>query len=289
MAEIPDYIHYFDLSSEREQVYEWAGAYYKEPWVSYTRQDDMVNYNTDTHIILSQYTNPDMLQRLIDKEIIPAGTTSLTAEEAAQITSLPTYCFSKFAGSLKQLKYFTGLTTLPNYFSYPQGTQNYVTDIEYPPTLTSIGTYQLWDQAYINTLVLPSITTISGQFFGQCRRLRYLTIPATVTSIGAQSFQRTGWAGYNTGYPNTATNWGSDDYAGITVFCYPTTPPTMHTNNNIFVYSSYNFQSYMQARTAIFVPDESVNTYKTATWWSTYADFIRPMSDKANAPTYNRT
>ena len=62
MAEIPDYIHYFDLSSEREQVYEWAGAYYKEPWVSYTRQDDMVNYNTDTHIILSQYTNPDMLQ-----------------------------------------------------------------------------------------------------------------------------------------------------------------------------------------------------------------------------------
>jgi hypothetical protein len=49
-----------------------------------------------------------------------------------------------------------------------------------------------------------------------------------------------------------------------------TTPPTL-ANTNAF--------SNINSICKIYVPDESVEVYKSATNWVTYADYIYPMSE----------
>ena len=47
------------------------------------------------------------------------------------------------------------------------------------------------------------------------------------------------------------------------------TPPTVSLADKNHLFST----------TSIYVPDESVESYKTATWWSQYADKIKPLSE----------
>lgn len=56
----------------------------------------------------------------------------------------------------------------------------------------------------------------------------------------------------------------------ITYIFHSTTPPTME-NTNAF--------TNINSDAKIYVPDESVNAYKTATNWSTYASYIYPLSE----------
>lgn len=92
---------------------------------------------------------------------------------------------------------------------------------------------------YLNTTV-----SIGNRAFEGCTTLGVITLNELVTQIGNNAFGDCPFLYY--------------------VEVYPTTPPTAGTN--IF----YNFQQNLQ----IYVPSESVNTYKTATNWSQYASCI---------------
>lgn len=95
-------------------------------------------------------------------------------------------------------------------------------------------------------LVLPSsLTTIGNSAFSLCQSLTEITIPANVTSIGTDAFRY--------------------DYALMEYHFLPTTPPTLG-NSTVF--------SGIKANCKIYVPSASVNDYKTATNWSTYASYI---------------
>lgn len=59
-------------------------------------------------------------------------------------------------------------------------------------------------------------------------------------------------------------------YLCTTYIFHSITPPTMA---NINAFNNINSEA------KIYVPDESVNAYKTATNWSTYASYIYPLSD----------
>ena len=68
--------------------------------------------------------------------------------------------------------------------------------------------------------------------------------------------------------PSSVTQFGQTSTQFEALVCYPTTPPTL----GVLV---------MKADVGvIYVPDESVDTYKTATNWSKFADVIKPMSEK---------
>lgn len=88
------------------------------------------------------------------------------------------------------------------------------------------------------------ITSIGEGAFIDCRGLTSINIPNSVTSIGKQAFR------------------GCTGLTSITIS--NTTPPTLgdeafnNTNNS-----------------PIYVPSESVNTYKSTENWSTYADRIK--------------
>ena len=95
--------------------------------------------------------------------------------------------------------------------------------------------------------MLDGITTISGLAFYQCANLTSVDIPSSVTSIGAYAF-------------NFCNRLES-----VTVEA--TTPPTLG-------YMAFDFTS---ANLVIYVPAESVEAYKTASYWSNYASRIQAI------------
>jgi len=128
---------------------------------------------------------------------------------------------------------------------------------------------------FINTLtsvVIPNgVTSISDSAFYSCRSLASITIPDSVTSIEADAFaQCNGFTSIT--IPNSVTSIGErafngGGYQSITVLA--TTPPTL--GNNAFYANYGNFK--------IYVPAESVEAYKAATIWSTYANKIEAIPE----------
>lgn len=100
----------------------------------------------------------------------------------------------------------------------------------------------------LTTLEIPLCTTIGIQAFYDCSSMKSIELPSTVTTIGNNAFQ----------YCTRLTR------VSITA----DTPPTL---------GSFAFAN-CSALTGIYVPDESVEAYKTATNWSAYANKILPLS-----------
>ena len=143
-----------------------------------------------------------------------------------------------------------------------------LTSITLPDGLTSIG-----DWAFEECSALPSITLPDGlqsielKAFQNCFSLTSIDIPATVTSIGNNAFYNCS-AMQSITLPDGLQSIGLKAFQNCfslhTVTCLATTPPSLGTN----VFSD------CKVLTAIQVPAGSVEDYKQAVNWSTYADKI---------------
>lgn len=124
------------------------------------------------------------------------------------------------------------------------------------PSYTSSTTLQLYlyDTTLLTHFIVPgTYTTIPTD---RCRSslIKKLTIPATVTSISATAFR------YN--------NFLEE------IHLLPTTPPTL-SNTNAFGERASDCIFYVP-----YSEDHSIlNAYKTATNWSTFADYIQEESE----------
>ena len=153
----------------------------------------------------------------------------------------------------------------PWYRSYSADTSNqynnvvYINDIAYEAVSTSItsctfknGAVVIGDKAFRNcssltSVTIPnSITTIGYDAFRSCSSLTSITIPSSVTSVGSGAF-------------DVCSNLTS-------VTIEASTPPVIE--DDIFN------QSYS---VVIYVPDASVDAYKTAKGWNRYASRIQPI------------
>jgi hypothetical protein len=114
------------------------------------------------------------------------------------------------------------------------------------------------------------ITKINSTAFSQCYALEEFDIPESVTTIGANAFVNCK-ALRHVVLPAGFTSMDWSVFQGCTsleyIVCKPTTPPSC--GNNCFSGSTCN----------IYVPDESVEDYKTASGWTGYASRIKPMSE----------
>ena len=125
--------------------------------------------------------------------------------------------------------------------------------------VTTVGS-RAFEGSTISKIKLPSVETMAAAsnyegIFSFCTNLVLVDLGENCTSIGADSFGRyVGTSGKN-----------------ITLICRATIPPTLG--------GAIINKGWIKATIGeIYVPDESVEAYKTATNWSAYANIILPLS-----------
>lgn len=147
-------------------------------------------------------------------------------------------------------------------------------DYVIPSDVTKINSYKFYAMSKMTSVYIPdSVSRISLSAFHYCKfkqirisenpklndlpanfcngntALQSVVIPANISKMGTSCF-----------YGCTGLQW---------VKLLPTTPPTW--GNNCLGAATLTFP--------IYVPDESLEAYKTATGWSTYADRVKPLSE----------
>ena len=167
------------------------------------------------------------------------------------------------------------------------------TEITIPNSVTTIGIYAFNYCRNLTSVTIPnSVTSIDSNVFYRCISLTSITIPNSVTSIGNNAF------GYCSGLtsvtiPNSVTSIGNAAFADCTSLTSIVIPDSI-TRINSYVFNSCTSLTSItiQATTPptlhstafnntnncpIYVPAESVDTYKTATNWSSYASRIQAI------------
>ena len=168
--------------------------------------------------------------------------------------------------------------------------------IRFDDEVTTIGGGAFYKCGNLKSIILPnSVASIGRVAFSECGSLESITIPNAVTSIGEMAFKFCKSLNSIT-IPDGVTKIDSETFlecsslesvslgSGVTricyhafagcsslksVYCKATTPPT--GDSEMF---SYYSNGDMPIGCKIYVPRNSVESYKSAEYWRQYADNI---------------
>ena len=128
-----------------------------------------------------------------------------------------------------------------------------LTSITIPNSIESIGTGAFSACSSLTNIVIPnSVESIGTSALSGCSSLTNIVIPNSVESIGGSAFQNC----------RSLTTYVFERTAGITAIGGTNTFTGINTS------------------TKIYVPDALVDDYKIENNWSTYANYIYPISEK---------
>ena len=145
--------------------------------------------------------------------------------------------------------------------------------ITFDGPVTSIAASAFFGRTTLSSIIIPNSVKIIGQdaFYG-CFSLSSVTIGNSVESIGSCAFEGCSFLTSIT-IPESVTSIEVEAFAYCpsltSVTCKATTPPTLE---------SYNIMESSGVK-VIYVPAESVESYKTATNWSYYSSIIQPIPE----------
>ena len=265
------YLKLFETHTEYETYINGQDAIL--PNVSYCEDNNDVHYNpwvAPSRVLTAVYNipttanpislYPDEFPNEIESVLVtrPNGTTfELSSNDLVEYDSI-CECGDPYMGYQFDMtgEHTFEYTFKPNATTFSHqlfGFIPYVTSVNIPNCITSISTIDYPVPAFnvctgLTSIIIPnSVTTIGNNAFNGCSGLTSITIPNSVTSIGDSAFNN------------------CSGLASVTVEA--TTPPTL---------GSGAFNGTASGR-KIYVPSASVNTYKAASGWSSYASDIEAI------------
>lgn len=238
-----------------------------------------------------EFADPEVFRVLMEHGVSSDGV-GITYEDAAAVTSIGTW-FNRNTEivSFDEFAMFSGVTSL-------SGSNNATNAVSYGAfygcsSLASIAfpanLQEIQGGAFVNTanlaivINLPTLRTLGHNAFKNSGILAVENL-GTIATVGTGGTTSYGGEGlfYNclnlkeVKLPSTTGSIGAYTFYSCDVLdrliCEATTPPTLGKNAiaNTPIASGTGY---------IYVTDASVDAYKTATNWATYADQIKPLSE----------
>ena len=249
------YLKLFETTAEYEA---FISADFDKPNVSYCEDNNEVYYSplTEPNNIITYEASAKLAETTSDKD---SGLH--TNKFNATIVS------HTFENGVGTIEFEDDVTSIGSYAFYNCGN---MTSIDIPNSVTTIGGDAFRSCSNLTSVTIPnSVTNIGGDAFNGCSSLTSVTIPNSVTSIVNGAFYNCSSLTSVT-IPNSVTSISESafEYCSglISVTVEATTPPTLGS----LVFDNTN-------NCPIYVPSDSVQTYRTAPNWSTYASRIQAI------------
>lgn len=135
------------------------------------------------------------------------------------------------------------------------------------PNVTSIGTNAFSNCSKLQSVNMPNVTSIDTNAFNTCSKLTSVNMP-NVISIGGSAFRRSSLSSALIGSACTSiANYAFYETQSGVITIEATTPPALGGT------------SAFEIGTKIIVPVGCGETYKTATNWTTFADYIEEATE----------
>lgn len=146
-----------------------------------------------------------------------------------------------------------------------------LTEITIPNSVTSIGENVFYECSSLSKANIPTgLTSIPKSMFMFCKSLPNITIPDNITSIGEYAF-RGCESLTEIIIPSSVKSIEADAFSRCSnlsaIYVMRSTPPT----GGLYMFDD------IASNAKIYVPAGSGNAYKTAQYWSKYADKIVEM------------
>jgi hypothetical protein len=170
--------------------------------------------------------------------------------------------------------------------------------VSFPPTVTTLGANCFQSCSSLTYIDLKNITSFTNSSFRQLGIRQDIVIPSTITDTGTNTFNSSPQITSITVAGSGLTTIGSAAFVGIfsvTSLEFPSSVTSIGTfsfneNTQILEYTfnsttpptlaNINAFTGINSACKIYVPDASVATYKAATNWVTYVNYIYPLSTK---------
>ena len=143
-------------------------------------------------------------------------------------------------------------------------------------SVTSIGNNAFQGcYSLTNIVITNSVKSIGDIAFTNCYSLTSITIPNGVESIGSAAFYSC-YSLTNIVIPNSVTSIGIQAFQN----CYSLTTYVFERTAGVTTIGGTATFTGINTSTKIYVPDDLVDDYKIAANWTTYANYIYPISEK---------